>query len=320
MHTAKGPNKQFIQIKNCGQEESIIDDEWIDVDLVIREVQTFRLQNFWRPDLYFENPAYAGNHMEVSGIKKSAGMTMIVFDTSGLYHVLIPYTVLKELDGLRRTEYEKLRTKVIRTLEILNEYSKGGCYYLHIENMFEASFGVREFGCQNNDDVILKCALLTTNRYRNVGVPVIFVTNDKSLAVKAVAHNIVTVDQTELIRLFVNNDTLEDKQPPSAGTSAQQIAHDFSRIVPIKHFHSKIKTNLQVLPNGFVRCPPPRFAPMLFTHPPAQQIFMQNNQFLNQNRFHMPSWGVPSTQFPQMRSPYSLQMVNGMVSNFSSFI
>ncbi|VDM10717.1 unnamed protein product [Wuchereria bancrofti] len=92
-------------------------DEWIDMDLVMKEVRTFRTKNFWCPNLRFEYPTCAQNHMEVGGIKNVSPMTVVVFDTSGLlrdtallplcieklYHVLIPYTVLKELDGLKRT-------------------------------------------------------------------------------------------------------------------------------------------------------------------------------------------------------------------------
>uniref|UniRef100_A0AAF5PIK3 PIN domain-containing protein n=1 Tax=Wuchereria bancrofti TaxID=6293 RepID=A0AAF5PIK3_WUCBA len=316
-----------MQANNCRNKENTA-DEWIDMDLVMKEVRTFRTKNFWCPNLRFEYPTCAQNHMEVGGIKNVSPMTVVVFDTSGLlrdtallplcieklYHVLIPYTVLKELDGLKRTDYEKLRVKVIKIHRVLHEYSKSGCGYLHIENVFEASFGVKEFGCQNNDDVILKCAFVTTNKYKNGKV--IFVTNDRNLAMKAMAHNIVAVDRFELIK-FVVDDILNGRKTPSAAeSSAQQKPHKIPYTAPVEYSHPKIRGNGRVVPNETAHSSSSRFEPVIFMRPPpVRHIFMQNNQFPAPfpNRFPIPSWDIHTHQFLQMFAPYSFQILHDMV-------
>ncbi|KAL3982902.1 PIN domain family protein [Acanthocheilonema viteae] len=230
-------NKGFIEITNNKNKmkENIVDDEWIDMGLLFKEIRFLRQKNFWCPNLCSEDSDNS-SHIEITGEKKM----LIVFDTSGLLrdttllplcfekscHMLIPYTVIKELDGLSKSGYEKLRKKVIRTYGFLHEYSKKECNYLHIESIYEASYCVKEFGCQNNDDVILKCALINTKQYRDEGILVIFVTNDRGLAVKATAHNIYTVDTKELIEFLITK-TSEGKrqmflQYNSAETPAQQ--------------------------------------------------------------------------------------------------
>ncbi|CAG9533597.1 unnamed protein product [Cercopithifilaria johnstoni] len=318
------------------------------MDLVIREIRSYRQQNFWCPNVRFGNHSgYARSNIE---IKKNSVVTLIVFDTSGLLrdtgllplcieklcHVLIPYTVLKELDGLKKTDYEKLRTKVIRTHGFLHDYSKSGCCYLHIENMFEASFGVEEFGCENNDDIILKCALITTKRYRSEKVSVIFVTNDKSLAVKALAHNIFTLDRKELVDLLLTKapegkkellspESLAQREflrYNSAGSSAQQklSQNNFLHSAFAKHFNSKIRNNL-VVPNQFGNYSSPVFAPATFMFQPGGQIIMQNYLFRIQNIFRMLLCGEPSFQLLQKFFPLTFQMFERMVkvTNFNSF-
>uniref|UniRef100_A0A2K6W0U5 PINc domain-containing protein n=1 Tax=Onchocerca volvulus TaxID=6282 RepID=A0A2K6W0U5_ONCVO len=314
-----------MEINDHGTKQSISENDSVETDLIIGKVRSFRHQNFWRPNLQFKNfalSANAGNYMESNGTKKNAGAAMVVFDTSVLLrdatllpfcieklcHVLIPYTVLKELDGLKKTEHEKLRMKVIKTYGYLHEYAKRGCYYLHIENMFEASFGAREFGCQNNDDIILKCVLITTKRYRNAGVSVMFVTTDKSLAVKAMAHNIFTVDGNELFHLLITNSSRANK-PRSAGSSMQSL-YEFAHTVPVKHFYPKIRNDSQVLPKMFVRCSSPTFSPATFMYPPKGQFLVQNNGFSIQNGFCMPLWNEVSIEGPQILSPYAVQMID----------
>ncbi|MCP9265615.1 Metalloendopeptidase [Dirofilaria immitis] len=257
---------------------------------------------------YFQNfalSANAGNYIEDDGTNKNAGTALIVFDTSVLLrdafyyhfvlkqllanfiaelcHVLIPYTVLKELDGLKKTDHEKLRMKIIKTYGFLHEYSKRGCYYLHIENMFEASFGVREFGCQNNDDVILKCVLITTKRYRNEGVSVMFVTTDKSLAVKAMAHNIFTVDRNELFHLLITDSSRVMYEQLSAVNSVQRMSfYEYPHSVPVRYLYPEMKNNSQY------------------------------NGFSTQNGLYMPFWSEAPTECPQLLSPYSVQILDEM--------
>ncbi|VDK57076.1 unnamed protein product [Gongylonema pulchrum] len=88
-----------------------------------------------------------------------------------------------------------MRLKAVKTCALLHDYMKRRCYYLHIENTFEVLDGLKEFGCENNDDIILKCAYVTTKRCENEAVTAVFATNDKILAVKAAAHNIAVADR-----------------------------------------------------------------------------------------------------------------------------
>ncbi|KAM3725447.1 Transcriptional protein [Dirofilaria immitis] len=305
MPPAKEPCKE-MEINNNKTKQSTSENNSMDNDLVVGKVRSFRQQNFWRPNLHFKNfalSANAGNYIEDDGTNKNAGTALIVFDTSVLLrdafllplcieklcHVLIPYTVLKELDGLKKTDHEKLRMKIIKTYGFLHEYSKRGCYYLHIENMFEASFGVREFGCQNNDDVILKCVLITTKRYRNEGVSVMFVTTDKSLAVKAMAHNIFTVDRNELFHLLITDSSRVMYEQLSAVNSVQRMSfYEYPHSVPVRYLYPEMKNNSQV----------------------SSRMFY--NGFSTQNGLYMPFWSEAPTECPQLLSPYSVQILDEM--------
>ncbi|VDP13337.1 unnamed protein product [Onchocerca flexuosa] len=148
---------------------------------------------------------------------------------------------------------------------------------------------------------------------RNAGVSVMFVTTDKSLAVKAMAHNIVTVDGNELFHLLITNSSSANK-PRSAGSSVQSF-YEFGHTVPVRHFYPKIRNNSQVLPKMFVRCSSPTFSPATFMHPPKRQFLVQNNGFSIQNRFCMPLWNEVSTEGPQILSPYAVQMYNETYAN-----
>uniref|UniRef100_A0A915PHK4 PIN domain-containing protein n=1 Tax=Setaria digitata TaxID=48799 RepID=A0A915PHK4_9BILA len=303
--------------------------EFLETELIVKEIRSFTQHNFWHPKLYhedFTSLSNKGNHTKTNGPSKNPGMPLIVFDTSGLlqdttllplcieklYHVLIPYTVLKELDGLKKTEYDKLRMKVVKTYGFLHDYSKSGCYYLHIENMFEASFGVKEFGCQNNDDIILKCVLFTTTKYTNERASVIFVTNDKSLTVKAVAHNIVTLNKNELLRLLTTAPQGSMNRPVAVGNLPQRMPFPKFSLhppVPIRVSYQEIRNNLQPI---FAHCSQHTFGPPMFAHLHEKEFFMPNNVFSTENRFQMPFWNLASTHIRHLPSRSSVEKASEM--------
>lgn len=123
------------------------------------------------------------------------------------------------------------------------------------------------------------------------------------------------------MNLLVANTPVGKKEPPSTRRSAQRMSspHKFPRTVPVEHFYPEIRNNLEVVPNEFARCSSPEFTPAICMCPSEQQIFMQNNRFLTQNRIRVSSWGEPPAHLLQTLSPFSVQIMDGMVSSFNSF-
>ncbi|CAG9535160.1 unnamed protein product [Cercopithifilaria johnstoni] len=216
--------------------------EPMEIDIVVEEIQAFRREHFLHPNLFAKVSVSAApffhNNAGARETTENTNMVLLVFDTScllqdtallpmciqKLYWSLIPYTVLQELDGLKKAKSAELRSKAVKTIGYLHDCVKRGCSYLFIENTFEASNGMEEFGCQNNDDIILKCAFATARKYENEPVCVVFVTNDKNLAIKAAAHNIKTADRNELLHLLTTD--------PLRGKSQQIVIRNNRKISP----------------------------------------------------------------------------------------
>ncbi|VBB35088.1 unnamed protein product, partial [Acanthocheilonema viteae] len=97
---------------------------------------------------------------------------------------------------------------------------------------------MEEFGCQNNDDIILKCAFVTTRKYENESVRVVFATNDKNLAVKAAAHNIIT----ELLHLLTVDPLRSESQQLMIKNNQKISPSDFSFNLVDKPSLSAVKT------------------------------------------------------------------------------
>ncbi|VDK76683.1 unnamed protein product [Litomosoides sigmodontis] len=200
------------------------------MDLVARDAQSCGQRNVLHSNPRHEGIKNVRNYSRASREKINSDIMLIVFDTSGLLrdvtllplcikrlcHVLIPYTVVRELEGLKKAELTKLKRKVAETNGFLNKYKENGCRYFHVENMREACFGVKEFGCENNDDVILKCAFTAAKKYKDERVFVVLVTNDKNLALKSIAHGVFTVDKRELLNVLMIRTVGSRKKLPLA--------------------------------------------------------------------------------------------------------
>ncbi|VDK79812.1 unnamed protein product [Onchocerca ochengi] len=243
------PNEELMEVDEINMEEINCPEEPMEVDFVVGEVQAFRREHFLHPNPCTEDnaPFYdAAKYTEVYETTKNAGIMLIVFDTSCLlqdtallpmciqraYCSLIPYTVLQELDGLKKATSDELRSKVVKTIAYLHDCIKRRCNYLFIENTFEASDSLEEFGCRNNDDIILKCAFVTTKKYEKEPIRVVFATNDKNLAVKAAAHNIITADRNELLHLLTTDSPNEKSQQFIIRNASQKVSlPDFSFVV-----------------------------------------------------------------------------------------
>ncbi|VIO92902.1 WW domain containing protein [Brugia malayi] len=239
-------NEELMEIDEISIEGINYHEEPMEIDFVVEEVQAFRREHFLHPNLFTKNNPqffHTAKNMEVCETAKNADVALIVFDTSCLLQdttllpmctgkiccSLIPYTVLQELDGLKRAKCDELRSKAVKTVAYLHDCIKRGCNYLFIETTFEALNGMEEFGCQNNDDIILKCAFVTAKKYENESVRVVFATNDKNLAVKAAAHNIVTADRDELLHLLATDISKDKSQQFMMRDASQKISpSDFS--------------------------------------------------------------------------------------------
>ncbi|KAM3722600.1 Transcriptional protein [Dirofilaria immitis] len=254
------PNEELMEVDETSMEEISCHEEPMEVDFVVGEVQAFRREHFLSPNRFASDKAqfsHAAKYTRLHETTENAGMVLIVFDTSCLlqdttllpmciqrtYCSLIPYTVLQELDSLKKAKSGELRSKAMKTIAYLHDCVKRGCNYLFIENTFEASDGMEEFGCQNNDDIILKCAFINTRKYDNERIRVVFATNDKNLAVKAAAHNIVTADRNELLHLLTTNPTKDKNQPFTIRNTSQKVSpSDFSFVTTDKPSSSVVDT------------------------------------------------------------------------------
>ncbi|KAK6102870.1 PIN domain family protein [Brugia pahangi] len=253
-------NEELMEIDEISIEGINYHEEPMEIDFVVEEVQAFRREHFLHPNLFTKNNPqffHTAKNMEVCETAKNAVVALIVFDTSCLLQdttllpmctgkiccSLIPYTVLQELDGLKRAKCDELRSKAVKTVAYLHDCIKRGCNYLFIETTFEALNGMEEFGCQNNDDIILKCAFVTAKKYENESVRVVFATNDKNLAVKAAAHNIVTADRDELLHLLATDISKDKSQQFMMRDASQKISpSDFSFTLTDKPSSSTVKT------------------------------------------------------------------------------
>uniref|UniRef100_A0AAF5PV77 WW domain-containing protein n=1 Tax=Wuchereria bancrofti TaxID=6293 RepID=A0AAF5PV77_WUCBA len=253
-------NEELMEIDEISIEGINYHEEPMEIDFVVEEVQAFRREHFLHPNLFAENNAQFFHTAKNAGVcetAKNADMILIVFDTSCLlqdttllpmctrkvYCSLIPYTVLQELDGLKKAKCDELRSKAVKTVAYLHDCIKRGCNYLFIENTFEALNGMEEFGCQNNDDIILKCAFVTARKYENESVRVVFATNDKNLAIKAAAHNIVTADRDELLHLLATDLSKDKSQLLMMRDASQEISpSDFSFTLIDKPSSSTVQT------------------------------------------------------------------------------
>ncbi|EJW82540.1 hypothetical protein WUBG_06549, partial [Wuchereria bancrofti] len=246
-------------------------EEPMEIDFVVEEVQAFRREHFLHPNLIMHSFFILQKMREFVKQRKNADMILIVFDTSCLlqdttllpmctrkvYCSLIPYTVLQELDGLKKAKCDELRSKAVKTVAYLHDCIKRGCNYLFIENTFEALNGMEEFGCQNNDDIILKCAFVTARKYENESVRVVFATNDKNLAIKAAAHNIVTADRDELLHLLATDLSKDKSQLLMMRDASQEISpSDFSFTLIDKPSSSTVQTVQITTPKKVVDCLP----------------------------------------------------------------
>uniref|UniRef100_A0A915PPY0 PIN domain-containing protein n=1 Tax=Setaria digitata TaxID=48799 RepID=A0A915PPY0_9BILA len=265
-------NEELMEIDEISMDEINRHEEPMEIDFVVGEVQAFRREHFLHPDLFVDDTApffHARRYTEACKRTENAGMILIVFDTSCLLQdtallpmciqrlccSVIPYTVLKELDGLKKAKSDELRLKAVKTIAYLHDYIKRGCNYLFIENTFEASNGMEEFGCRNNDDIILKCAFVTTKKCKllslvsdkNEPVYVVFATNDKNLAVKAAVHNIVTADRNELLNLITTDPSKNKEQQFMTEVTVQKMSpSDFSFTITDKPSSSITETAMQV--------------------------------------------------------------------------
>ncbi|VBB32086.1 unnamed protein product [Acanthocheilonema viteae] len=123
LHILNTPNtgetsEELMEIDDINIEEMNLHEEPMEIDIVVEEVQSFRREHFLHPDV-FANAYSPFFHKYATACEtiKSAGRVLVVFDTScllqdtvllpmciqSLYCSLIPYTVLQELDGLKKT-------------------------------------------------------------------------------------------------------------------------------------------------------------------------------------------------------------------------
>ncbi|VDK72635.1 unnamed protein product [Litomosoides sigmodontis] len=311
-------SEELMETDEIGIEEINCHEEPMEVDIVVEEVQAFRREHFLHPNLLADTSAPLF-HKNAGACEKieNAGMVLIVFDTScllqdaallpmciqRLYCSLIPYTVLQELDGLKKAKSDELRSKAAKTIAYLHDCIKRGCNYLLMENTFEASSGLEEFGCQNNDDIILKCAFLTTRKYENDSIHVVFATNDKNLAVKAAAHNIITADRNELLHLLSNDPRKGGSQQPMLKN--QKVSpSDFSFTLVDRPLLSTAET---------VQIAACDSSSSSFTRFPQQREISSSYEPRDFVRFKKRSCGVPGLveqrEVQQRRAPYSIRKV-----------
>uniref|UniRef100_A0A1I7VC22 PINc domain-containing protein n=1 Tax=Loa loa TaxID=7209 RepID=A0A1I7VC22_LOALO len=268
------PSEELMEIDEINLEDISCHEEPMEIDFVVEELQAFRREHFLHPNLFVKNNAPFFDTVNNTGAcetSEKAGMVLIVFDTSCLlqdtallpmctqriYCSLIPYTVLQELDGLKKAKSDELRSKAVKTIAYLHDYIKRGCNCLFIESTFEASNGLEEFGCQNNDDIILKCAYVTTRKYENEPVRVVFATNDKNLAVKAAAHNIATADRNDLLHLLATGPPKGKGQQLVMRNAPQKISpSDFSFTLVDKPSSSAVETMLVTASKKVMECSP----------------------------------------------------------------
>ncbi|VDM08853.1 unnamed protein product [Wuchereria bancrofti] len=253
-------------------------EEPMEIDFVVEEVQAFRREHFLHPNLFAENNAQFFHTAKNAGVcetAKNADMILIVFDTSCLLQdtTLLPmctriihiyyyfffhfccFTHLNQKNIIQKCD--ELRSKAVKTVAYLHDCIKRGCNYLFIENTFEALNGMEEFGCQNNDDIILKCAFVTARKYENESVRVVFATNDKNLAIKAAAHNIVTADRDELLHLLATDLSKDKSQLLMMRDASQEISpSDFSFTLIDKPSSSTVQTVQITTPKKVVDCLP----------------------------------------------------------------
>uniref|UniRef100_A0A0R3RXS3 WW domain-containing protein n=1 Tax=Elaeophora elaphi TaxID=1147741 RepID=A0A0R3RXS3_9BILA len=248
-------SEELMEIDEISVKEINCHEEPMEIDVVVEEVQAFRREHFLHPNLFAEaNAPFFHANTKACETVENAGMMLVVFDTScllqdtallpmciqGMHSSLIPYTVLQELDGLKKAKSDELRSKAVKTIAYMHDSIKRGCSYLFIENTFEALNGMEEFGCRNNDDIILKCAFITTKKNENEPVRVVFATNDKNLAVKAAAHNIITADRNDLLHLLTTGSSRGKSQ--QLMTRSTQKIPNFSFALDDKPSSSVVET------------------------------------------------------------------------------
>ncbi|MCP9257476.1 hypothetical protein DINM_000829 [Dirofilaria immitis] len=233
------PNEELMEVDETSMEEISCHEEPMEVDFVVGEVQAFRREHFLSPNRFASDKAqfsHAAKYTRLHETTENAGMVLIVLIQAAFFKIQHCYQCASKKSG-------ELRSKAMKTIAYLHDCVKRGCNYLFIENTFEASDGMEEFGCQNNDDIILKCAFINTRKYDNERIRVVFATNDKNLAVKAAAHNIVTADRNELLHLLTTNPTKDKNQPFTIRNTSQKVSpSDFSFVTTDKPSSSVVDT------------------------------------------------------------------------------
>ncbi|CAI5441980.1 unnamed protein product [Caenorhabditis angaria] len=122
---------------------------------------------------------------------------------------IIPYTVISELNGLKsRNDLLPTVNKVCRNIENLRK-NQEEYVYLELESAIEQIAKLDDFvETSDNDDKILKCAMRIRKELSTI--PVILLTNDVNLRVKAEANSLRAMNLTDFSMEFgIVNDEKE---------------------------------------------------------------------------------------------------------------
>uniref|UniRef100_A0A158R4Z0 WW domain-containing protein n=1 Tax=Syphacia muris TaxID=451379 RepID=A0A158R4Z0_9BILA len=185
-------------------------EEPMEVD-VVGEINAYRQENIAVASIFARSPLFAliKGHDVLSTVQRKAqgrSVTLIVVDTCILLQdvlvlkrgvlgglcLLVPYIVLKELDGLKTKGTDQIRAAVRQVINFLWEFSLKYTERVFFQSFFECSQHqkyLKQFGCSNNDDMVMMSALMTKVKCKadDSKVFVCLATSDKNLALKCKA-------------------------------------------------------------------------------------------------------------------------------------
>ncbi|KAI8897132.1 PIN domain-containing protein [Globomyces pollinis-pini] len=108
----------------------------------------------------------------------------LLADNSPKTYVLLPFVVLKELDGLKKSLTHNVRLNAVTSHNFLFEFLQNSNRHLKGQSITEI---VQTH--DSNDDQILDCCVFAMKS----GKSVVLLSNDKNLCIKAMIHSITTI-------------------------------------------------------------------------------------------------------------------------------
>ncbi|GMT16824.1 hypothetical protein PFISCL1PPCAC_8121, partial [Pristionchus fissidentatus] len=188
-------------------------DEPMDVDCV-EEIRTLRDNNS------FFNYEEAGPSQPARSSNFNLAVDYIaIFDTSALLEncdviyltirnrstVVIPYAVMRELDGIKKGGRRGLSAKAAKIHRELDDLTARKHPFLVQESGQEEQTPMAEIGCENADDRILKCALRINSFMHDRTANIVFVTDDRNLRLKGRAYFLESMGAWDFVERLLSS-------------------------------------------------------------------------------------------------------------------